>query len=246
MIVFNPDVKVVVTGAASGIGRAVSLLLNQLGASVIAVDRNNDGLKKLQNDAAFPENIFTEICDLVSDIAALPGFVTNLKEKYGKLNGLVCAAGMTQLKPLQIADMNDYQQIFNLNYFAPIFLAKGFVDRRNNVGKGAAVVFISSIEALTARRAMSAYAGTKAALSASAKAIAKEVAQNGVRVNCIMPGDVKTPMTEAIPNMLAERAPLFPLGIGKPEDIAALAAFLLSDQAAWITGKDYIIDGGFL
>ena len=84
MIVFNPDVKVVVTGAASGIGRAVSLLLNQLSASVIAVDRNNDGLKKLQNDAAFPENIFTEICDLVSDIAALPGFVTNLKEKYGK------------------------------------------------------------------------------------------------------------------------------------------------------------------
>ena len=150
------------------------------------------------------------------------------------------------MKPLQIADMNDYQQIFNLNYFAPIFLAKGFVDRRNNVGKGAAVVFISSIEALTARRAMSAYAGTKAALSASAKAIAKEVAQNGVRVNCIMPGDVKTPMTEAIPNMLTERAPLFPLGIGKPEDIAALAAFLLSDQAAWITGKDYIIDGGFL
>lgn len=246
MIQFQNNQFIVVTGAGSGIGKAVALMLNKLGAGVIAVDISSDGLQSLHNEAACSEQIYNECFDLTADIAGLPVFVSEMKEKYGKLSGLVCAAGMTQIKPLQLSGLQDYQKIFNLNYFAPIFLAKGFLDRRVNIGSGAAVVFISSIEAITARRAMGAYAGSKAALSATAKTMAKEVSQQGIRVNCIMPGDVKTPMTEAIPGMLEERAPLFPLGIGQPEDIAALAAFLLSDKAGWITGKDYIIDGGFL
>ncbi len=246
MIQYQEDRRIIVTGAGSGIGKATAMMLNRLGAGVIAVDISNDGLQCLRNEAACPERIYGEAFDLTADIAGLPVFVSEMKEKYGKLSGLVCAAGMTQIKPLQLTGLQDYQKVFNLNYFAPVFLAKGFLDRRVNIGSGAAVVFISSIEAITARRAMGAYAGSKAALSATAKTMAKEAAKNGARVNCIMPGDVKTPMTEAIPGMLEERAPLFPLGIGRPEDVAALAAFLLSEQAGWITGKDYIIDGGFL
>ena len=113
---------------------------------------------------------------------------------------------------------------------------------------GGSIVFIGSISADIGVAGVSAYAGTKAALAASARCLAMEVSKRGIRVNTVAPGIVETEMAAAGADMLGDtmerqRAD-YPLGFGKPEDVAHLAAFLVSDAGRWITGTSVVIDGG--
>ncbi len=244
MISFSAEQRFVVTGASSGIGESVALLLNRLGATIIGVGRNRENLASMKSKAAFPENIFLEQTDLTQDIAGLPAYVKSLKEKYGKFQGLAYCAGITQNIPLKILDFNASRKLFDIDYFAPVYMAKGMADKRNNAGSGTSMVFISSAGAVCCARAMSDYSGAKAALCASVKAIARELAPYGIRANCILPSDIETPMTLADPDLLASKRDRYPMGFGRAEDVANMTAFLLSDKAKWITGQNYIIDCG--
>lgn len=240
MISFSNGNTFIVTGSASGLGAETSRLLLSLGARVVGVDLV-DSQNISKNDNFFPERK-----DLTEDLNALPEYVKSLKEKYGKFSGLVVCAGRTLIQPLRSLDPAAVKCLFDLNFFAPVMLAKAVADKRNNIGAGTSIVFISSIERLIAEKGMIAYASAKAALTASAKCMAKELASAGIRVNSISPGDMVTPMTQAIPNFFDNRKDMFPLGFGHPADVSNLIAFLLSDKSSWITGKDYIIDGGCL
>jgi len=144
--------------------------------------------------------------------------------------------------------MLDYakmQEMFNINYYSPLFLAKGFTDKRNNKGIGSSILFISSIASFRADKGHISYAGSKSALAASAKAIAKEVSSKGIRVNCLSPAEINTPMMKALGEVfLTERTKQCPFGIGEVSDVANMAVFLLSDKAKWLTEQNYTIDCG--
>jgi NAD(P)-dependent dehydrogenase (short-subunit alcohol dehydrogenase family) len=242
MISFSEDQRFIVTGASSGIGEGVAVLLNELGASVVGIGRDIGRLEAMRAKAAFPERVFVEQKDLAERISELPDYVSTLRVKYGKFSGLACCAGITLNQPLQMKDYAISRNLFDVDYFAPMFLAKAFGDRRNTVGAGTSVVLVSSCAALRCDRAMSDYAGAKSALCASARSIAREWAPRGLRINCVLPSDIDTPMTQAITDIIQSRKDEYPMGIGKVSDVANFIAFLLSDKARWLTGQKYVVD----
>ena len=233
-----------VTGASSGIGQGVALKLNQEGATVVAIARRADKLEETKAQAAASENFFCEVKDLAEDIADLPKYLKSLKDKYGKLSGLAYCAGIAKISPLQCLDYEGLKKMYDINTFAPIMMLKGFADRRVNAGKGSACVLFASIAAHISTRGQIEYAGAKAALTAAAKSVAREVAPSGVRVNVISPSDISTPMTHRDPDYLKNKASMYPLGVGEVADAAELAVFLLSEKSKWITAQDYVLDCG--
>ncbi len=239
---FNSEKIFVVTGASSGIGQAVAWKLNKEGAAVIGVDLNMDGLQISKQQSENPERFFCEQKDLSQDITVLPDFMSELKDKYGKLQGVACCAGITEMRPLRALDIDQMKRLFDINYYAPVFMAKGFVDKRVNNGRGSSFVSIASIACKSPAKAVITYSGAKAALAASMIAIAKEYAPKGIRFNTVSPSDIETPMTQNIPEIMDKVRDFYPMGFGKPEDVANVVSFLLSDRAKWITGQNYIID----
>ena len=246
MISFNKEQVYIVTGASSGLGEATAILLNELGATVIAIARREDKLNEVKSRCKFPENFYVEPKDLTEDIEGLPKYVKALKEKYGKFSGMAYCAGITDVTPLKALDYEMAKKVFEIDYYAPIFMAKGFADKRNNIGQGASIVIISSLAGSYASRGMVSYCGAKAAINNSAKCIAKEYASQGLRVNTVSPSDIETPMTQIgdIKTFVDSRLDNYPFGIGEPDDVANMIVYLLSDKAKYISGQNYIIDSG--
>lgn len=242
MISFAAEQRFIVTGASSGIGEGVALLLNELGASVIAIARRQDRLEAMKARAAHPENMHIEQKDLTENIAGLPAYVKQLKDKYGKFQGMAYCAGLGGIQPLRAVDLDTIHKVFDINYFVPVFLAKGFADKRNNCGAGSSIVCIASAGGVHCDPGMTSYAGSKGALISSMQSIARELAPAGLRVNCVSPTLIETDMADDIARSFAEGK--YPFGLGKVSDVANMIAYLLSEQARWITAQNYIIDCG--
>ncbi|MDR3038660.1 MAG: SDR family oxidoreductase, partial [Candidatus Adiutrix sp.] len=190
MISFQAKDIFLVTGASSGIGAGVALTFNELGATVIAGGRDPAKLAVVESKVARPEFFHPEPKDLTEDLEGLSAWVAALKNKYGKLRGLIHCAGLTLTRPLQTTDYQTAKKLFDINYFAALALARGFCDRRANAGAGSSLTFIASYAAHRPPRGLAAYAGSKAALVATAQAIARETAPRELRVNCISPAFV--------------------------------------------------------
>lgn len=244
MISFTAEQRFIVTGASSGIGEGVALLLNELGATVIGIGRNQERLEGMKAKAKHPDNIFLEQKDLAEDIAGLPAYVKSLKEKYGKFQGLACCAGLSGIMPLRAIDYEGMQAMFAINYFAPVFMAKGFADKRNNNGSGSAIVCIASRGGVRPDPGMTSYAGTKGALIATMQSVAKELAPTGLRVNCVSPALIQTNMANETERLYAEGK--YPMGLGAVSDVANMIVYLLAEQSRWISGQNYVIDCGMV
>lgn len=246
MISFSREDIFLITGASSGIGKDIALRFHELGASVIASGRNMERLSSLKEKASQPEKIFLEPKDLVENINELPQWIRSLKEKYGRLKGLISCAGIISDQPVQVLDENTAKRLFDINYFAPVFLAKGFSDRRVYAAENASITFIASISAFLGEKAQTFYGASKAALIASAKTMSHELAPK-VRVNCVSPGPIGTEMTnQAIQTHGHANIERCTLGLGSVKDVSSLVAFLASQEARWITGQNYILDGGYI
>lgn len=249
MSAFSAEDRILVTGASSGIGRAIALKLNAEGATVLASGRDGERLAATRAMARAPERVHAVPRDLVADMDGLKPWLQALRGKYGPLRGLVCSAGRTWNAPMAFYARERVQELFDICCHAPLILSSAFCDKRVNAGAGSAIVHIAAAAAVAPNPGQGAYAAAKGALVAGAKCLAGEAAPRNIRVNCISPGLVEGPMMESTcrqlgPEFLERELPLYPLGIGKPEYVAELAAFLLSDAAAWLTGQNILLSGG--
>ncbi|MDR0827315.1 MAG: SDR family oxidoreductase [Desulfovibrio sp.] len=254
LLSFHAEDRILVTGASSGIGAAIALRLNSLGATVIAGGRSAEKLTEVKASAPRPENFHPETYDLTADMQGMARWVKNLRAKYGILSGLAHSAGRTLTASFMLYDLDEARGLFDLLCHAPLLLTREILDRRNcraAADGGTSVVYIAALAGTVPNKGLTVYSAAKAALICAARCMGKELAPRGIRINCISPGFVQTPMQEETAAVLGEEylqaeEALYPLGLGQPEDVGNLAAFLLSPAARWITGQNYILDGGRL
>lgn len=237
MIHFTAADVFLVTGASSGIGRSVALLLNGLGATVVGVGRDTGRLAALRASAMAPDRLHIEVRDLATDLEQLPGWVIGLVARHGPLKGLMHAAGAVKIEPLRAYSLDEARKLFDLNFFSGLLLAKAFSRKGSFAESGAALLFCSSIHAIRGTAGVLTYSATKGAIEASVRSLAAELRSKRIRVNAICPAYVDTEMTRLFP-------PKDGHPLADPEDVAPLCAFLLSDRARLITGQSVVIDGG--
>lgn len=236
-----------VTGAASGIGRATALLLSEMGAKVLLADINAENLEKVKAECK------SEADTLVIDLMDADNIKNLVKEKvatFGKMHGFVHCAGLPYIAPLKVVNAEKTERIYKLNTYAAIELAKVFSNKQIYAGEHGSFVLISSVYGLVGSAANVGYAMSKGAIVAITKSLAMELVSNGIRVNCIAPGFIKTPMADKVDGMMDTSYndrlnALHPMGMGEAEDVAKGILFLLSDMSSWMTGAVLNVDGGF-
>lgn len=234
---------VMVTGAASGIGRATAIQCAEMGAKVFLVDLNEKGLQETKNlishnDVEYRALDLTNLDSLIEMVATLP-----------KLDGVASNAGIVLSLLAKFSEPKDMERIFKINTFSHINLVQQLIAQKK-LNKGASIVFTSSMSGVYCGLAGgSLYGATKSAILGYTKALAIELAPRGIRVNTIHPGMIETPLTAGTAlskELLEEDAKNYPLGrYGKPEEIAYSIVYLLSDATVWMTGSQLLIDGGY-
>ncbi len=238
---FSLDGKtILVTGASSGIGKAIAVECSKMGANIIITARSRDRLQEtfLALDAAKTNYQFEADLTLGDDIEKLVSLLPSL-------DGVVHCAAVIKKLPLKFISEKVLQQIMSANLFAPAILSQQIIKKKLLNNKGS-VVFISSIAATVASLGNIMYMASKGAVNSLARGMALELSEKGIRVNCIEPALIKTNLTNVLTQEdLANYEKKFPLGrFGNPEEVAYAAIYLLSDATEWMTGSTIKIDGG--
>ena len=233
---------ILVTGASSGIGQATAVECAQMGAEVVITGRDTE---RLQATADLMGTLKAQIAADLTNQEDVERLVASLPP----LDGAVLCAGNSTTLPLQFGSREKFDEMFNVNFFAPVELLR-LMYKKKVLQKGASVVLIASIGGTHSfMPGNGVYGASKAALNSLMKYAAREYASRKIRVNSICPGMVDTPLIHRgtiTEEQLAEDAKRYPLGrYGKPDDIANGAVYLLSDASSWLTGHDLVIDGGF-
>lgn len=246
---FNPfsleGKTILVTGASSGIGQATAIACSRMGARLVITARDKQRLQATCDELnPHAEGHLQQIAELTSQedverlISALP-----------PLDGAVLCAGNSTTLPLQFGSREKFDEMFDVNFFAPVELLR-LMYKKKRLNKGASVVLLASIGGTHSfMPGNGVYGASKAALNSVMRYAAREFASRRIRVNSICPGMVDTPLIHRgtiTEEQLAEDAKKYPLGrYGQPADIANGAVYLLSDASSWLTGHDLVIDGGF-
>ncbi len=244
------DRWVLLSGASSGLGRAIAIELVQRGARVVLIGRRREMLEQTAALAGAGDR--TDVCMLdLQKLDDIGPTVASLAARLGRLYGLVHCAGLAQTLPLASSKPERTRSMFDVNLFAGLELARSFVRRDVVEETGGAMLWIASVYAHVGAPGQVGYCATKGAVLAATRAMALELAPRRIRVNSLSPGLVQTEMTEASGSRLsteqwARIAALHPLGTGRPEDVARAAAFMLDPSNTWITGADLAVDGGYL
>lgn len=236
----------VVTGAASGIGYAVAAKLLSMGRKVAAVDLNAERLKD-----RFGDN--SDVLQIACDLTSTDGFkalTSGIKGSFDGVDGFVHAAGIDSMAPLGMISPEVMQRLFAIHAIFPLqFL--GWMGKKMNHAPDSAAVLISSLSAHEGAKGHVAYAAVKGAVEGLLKPAAAELIDKGIRLNEVVLGVVETEMSQGwIKKLSQEQQDAlrkdYPLGLGKPEDVADVICHLLSNSCRWIAGQTVVCDGGHM
>jgi NAD(P)-dependent dehydrogenase (short-subunit alcohol dehydrogenase family) len=230
-----------ITGASSGFGRSIAWKLAPSRRLILA-GRNVERLESVRSRCEAPERHilwprdFRDVGGIAQELADL------LKTRGIGIEHFVHSAGFTGFQLARGVEMEFVRQIFNVNLFSAMEIIQPLMRKSTNHGALRSITFISSISGRLGGSGLSAYGATKGAVNAMSLSLAVELAPD-VRVNSVLPGIIETEMTRQYfesPNFLG----FYPLGFGRPEDVADAVEFLTSDRARWITGHELVVDGG--
>ena len=235
----------IITGGASGIGLAIARKFSANDILTILVGRNKAKLKEASSGLGMNSDYFS--CDL-SDLNSIPGLVQQIIDKYGRIDILVNNAGIHLKKAMTKVTDEEYQKVILVNQTSVFCLTRsvaGFMIERGN----GCVLNISSMASRYGIPLIVAYTASKSAIEGMTRALAVELSPLGIRVNCIAPGFIQTKMSsealESDPERKRKVLSRTPMGrLGKPEEVANAAYFLVSDEASFITGVVLSVDGG--
>lgn len=229
--------RILVTGASSGIGRAIAIECAHAGAAVVATAR--DAQRLADTLAAMGEGEHLAVRADLSDLEQMAMLVT----QAGAIDGVVHSAGIQGLTPMRMMRQSFLDQVIGTNFMAPAMLTQKLLANKS-LRNGASIVFLSSIAAHTGTVGVGAYSSSKGAIEGLMRVLALETAPRAMRVNALAPGLIDTPLVNGDRVFLEEKGKAYPLGLGQPEDVAYAAVYLLADISRRVSGISLHIDGG--
>ncbi|WP_344608902.1 glucose 1-dehydrogenase [Sporichthya brevicatena] len=240
----NLDDRVaVVTGGASGIGRAIAQALGAAGAKVAVLDRDEAGARATAETLPHGGDAF--VVDL-ADPAAILRVRDEVVDRYGLPDVLVNAAGFDRIEPFMSNDDELWQSLTAVNYLGPVRMCHAFLEPILAADRRAKIVNISSDAGRVGSMGETVYSGTKGAVIAFTKSLAREMARHRINVNCVCPGPTDTPLFAAVPeNIRTALVKAIPFRrLAEPKDIADAVLFFCSDRSDYITGQVLSVSGG--
>lgn len=243
------DKTIIITGGSSGIGAATVTLFSDAGANVYILDK-----KKLTD--ALSQSIHYLKCD-VANAEEVKSAMNHILQKNSRIDYLFCNAGVHLLANIEESSHEDMQKVISTNLMGTIYCLQHVLPRMKQQGDGA-IVLMASDQAFIAKEQCAIYGASKAGIAQLAKSTALDYAQYGIRVNCVCPGTIDTPMYHTILEQFQQKTGLPPTSLqeqvaeklplkraGKPEEVAQVVGFLFSDAAAFMTGALVNVDGGY-
>lgn len=247
----SPQTPIIITGACSGIGLACAQALAEAGRPLALWDLDESSAKELASKLSDAHGIgAVGLAVDVADLDAIASGVTQSRDALGPIGGLVHSAGVSGVSTLEQLTAQTWQSVLDINLRAQVFILQAILPDLK-ASSGAAVVGISSINATLGHRMNPSYSASKGGMLAASRALADELADSGIRINCVSPGQIATPMLlqglEQAPGQKEAFERHILLGrLGEPREVANAVRFLMSDDASYITATELVVDGGNL
>ena len=241
------DKVAIVTGASRGIGEAIAKQLSSCGAKIILIARNSDQLVAVKETIISNGGIAESIAGDVSNLNSISEIVTNTIDKWGRIDILVNNAGIARDNIIMRMKEDDWDSVMNIN-LKGCFNGIKSVARPMIKNKAGRIINITSVIGQIGNAGQSNYAASKAGIMGLTKSMAKELGSRNITVNAVAPGYITTDMTNELNDEVKEQMKSsIPLGrLGTPDDVANLVCFLASDEAGYITGQTFNVDGGMV
>jgi NAD(P)-dependent dehydrogenase (short-subunit alcohol dehydrogenase family) len=237
-----------ITGAAGDIGAATAAAFARAGADVVITDRRADALEAVAGAVAEAGGqVLAHACDQ-TDPEAVAALFAKIGERFGRLDAAFINAGYGRYGALIDLPYDQWRKHIDVNLNGGFLMAQGAARLMRDGGRGGAIVMNASTAATNICDLLGAYAASKSGVRMLAKSLASELGVWRIRVNLVLPGVIETAMTQSLiddPAVRGDALTNTPVGrLGKPEDIARMAAFLCSDEAGYVTGAEILVDGG--